>query len=666
MIGSKSVLKLATYFLVLMTGSFAAANVPPISCEQVLSSQSASSTDSILSSNLGIDHIAGSDQPMQFRVVDSKFLAVKNAINSVAHFIVGKAVNIKALNKVTVDFLADKSADPYFVKLARAFQLKYTVDLEALEKLIPKTGPVIITANHPRNGSEAIALAAAISKVRPDLKVAINMLLENYPGLADNAIFLNSYGGEAAVNYNRARIRQMHEHLAANGLLIIFASGDVSVKAPGSSALPADLEWRNGVAAMVAKFPHVQIVPTYIGGQASNSYYKVRRWGIGLFTTIFNVREMFTNIGADFPITFSPPILGTELLTMFGDGKIEMMRYLRARTYAMAQNTAPADVRLLEEIPDLENATAGVTPEMYHKSIRDDLDANAKVIHSDASAGKEAGILVYLLDGKDMSDAVLAELGRSREEAFRSVGEGSGKPLDVDEYDSKSKHFIAIDAKSNRIIGAYRLRQVDQAQGPIYTSGQFAHQEFLRERGYRMVELSRSFVNVKASPKSRRALQNIWKGITNFLTENPQYRYLIGAVSISNAYSPAAKYLMLSYLRRKIDPTVSKGISGYHPIDIPVQFKEEIELVASRITSLSELNKLVVALDGKSIPLLLYSYDKFGGKYLAFDFDKLFNSIDGLILVDLLSPEARAEAANQFGENWTRYREEALKIENKK
>ena len=50
---------------------------------------------------------------------------------------------------------------------------------------IPRTGPVLIVANHPLGGLEGVAISKVISDVRPDLKVLTNELLRSVPELAD-------------------------------------------------------------------------------------------------------------------------------------------------------------------------------------------------------------------------------------------------------------------------------------------------------------------------------------------------------------------------------------------------------------------------------------------------------------------------------------------------
>jgi len=54
----------------------------------------------------------------------------------------------------------------------------------------------------------------------------------------------------------------------------------------------------------------------------------------------------------------------------------------------------------------------------------------------------------------------MLEVGRLREMAFRDAGAGTGKKVDIDEFDVgdiKYKQLIVWDPKNEEIIGGYRF-----------------------------------------------------------------------------------------------------------------------------------------------------------------------------------------------------------------
>ncbi|MFS4458541.1 lysophospholipid acyltransferase family protein [Bdellovibrio sp. HCB2-146] len=643
--------RLPVHFLVAGTLASGLFLTPPAfsanKCAELFSEKQAA----ILALKLGVRQTGNANRPMGLQVVESRYKIVQETINAFATWVLGKSIRLDVINDVAKKFLADQSSDPYFVRLARAFDLRTSVDEATLAKNIPATGGGIVVLNHPRNGSDGIAVAAAISKIRPDAKVAMTLFLENVPGMSENAIFLNPYGGPKARQYNASRMKEMEDHIRAGGLVVIFASGEVSLKDPGSNLKPVDPEWKSGVARLIQAVPEAQVIPTYVGGEASRGFYEVRKKGLGLKTTIFHVRELANNVSREFPLSFAPPVAAKDLIEMFGTNTKEMTRYLRGRTYIMNEQTS---LRAKNEVT--RQRTEEIAQPKDAAMIHADIQKTGQLIFADP----KKAINVYAVDGAKMSIDVWHDLGIAREKSFSVVGEGTGKSMDIDPFDRHYVHIIAVDTNNNKMLGAYRVGRVDQIMAEkgiegLYSYKFFEHQALIAKHGSQMLELGRSFVDFEAGAKAIIALDRLWKGVSSYVALNPHYRYMIGPVSISNAYSTTSKLLILSYLKQRMEPELSKVTVGRTPIEFSSQFQAEIDAVAARIPDLKELNKLVVNLDGNAIPPLLTSYGKLGAKYLAFDRDKEFNTVDGLILVDLLSKDAADEASKHFGEHWDAY-----------
>ena len=153
---------------------------------------------------------------------------------------------------------------------------------------------------------------------------------------------------------------------------------------------------------------------------------------------------------------------------------------------------------------------------------------------------------------------VLHEIGRLREVTFRQVGEGSGKPIDLDRFDDHYWHLFVWNRRANEVVGAYRLGPSDEilpASAPrVFTPASFstgsgrALTNFL-DRISPALELGRSFVRPEYQ-KTYAPLLLLWKGIGQFLIRNPQYKLLFGPVSISNGYTAASRQLMVKFSER--------------------------------------------------------------------------------------------------------------------
>ena len=72
---------------------------------------------------------------------------------------------------------------------------------------IPASGPLLVVANHPFGGVEGMALAQALRRRRPDLRILANYLLGRVAELAPLMIAVNPFSGSQAVRQNRRPLR---------------------------------------------------------------------------------------------------------------------------------------------------------------------------------------------------------------------------------------------------------------------------------------------------------------------------------------------------------------------------------------------------------------------------------------------------------------------------
>jgi putative hemolysin len=254
----------------------------------------------------------------------------------------------------------------------------------------------------------------------------------------------------------------------------------------------------------------------------------------------------------------------------------------------------------------------------------------------------DKGFCVYRGQGKDIPD-LMQELGRLREETFRTVGEGTGLARDLDRFDDHYDHFFAWDKSKREISGAYRIGRVDEllkkfGSDGVYTNI-FFHLEplFATDFAEGTLEAGRSFV--RAEYQRGITLLIIWAALGRFIAKNPQYKYLMGPVSISNEFHENSKHLMVSYLMK------------YHPHEksalvvpkTPPKFEsnlapEELTALVDAALDLNSLQEFVRHAEGDpkaQIPQLIKLYLELGVRFLAFNKDDDFNSIDGLILLDI-------------------------------
>jgi len=108
------------------------------------------------------------------------------------------------------------------------------------------------------------------------------------------------------------------------------------------------------------------------------------------------------------------------------------------------------------------------------------------------------------------------------------------------------------DEEADKIVGAYRVGKGDEILNEYGLKGFYLQSLFRMSKKFQPVlqeslELGRSFI-VKEYQRKPMPLFLLWKGILYFLLKNPQSRYLIGPVSISNKYSDLSKDLIIKFI----------------------------------------------------------------------------------------------------------------------
>jgi hypothetical protein len=278
-----------------------------------------------------------------------------------------------------------------------------------------------------------------------------------------------------------------------------------------------------------------------------------------------------------------------------------------------------------------------------------EVQAEAEFIHRRGAIASQ-GRFDALLAAAWEIPATLHEIGRLREIAFRMVGEGTGRALDLDRFDASYLHLYLWDREARRIAGAYRLGCTDvllAAGGPeaLYTSTLFRFEkpflDFLRPS----LELGRSFV-APDYQKSIHPLGLLWRGIGRFVAERPRYARLFGPVSISRDYSSLSKDLIVGFMRDHCgDARFADWIRPLNPYQPagPAEGK-----VSPCLKSIAEVSAEVSRMepDGKGLPVLLRQYLKLSATLLEFNVDPDFSdALDALVLVDLRrAPQAMLQS----------------------
>jgi putative hemolysin len=494
-----------------------------------------------------------------------------------------------------------------FIEAAlKHLDVRYTVDQVERER-IPVSGRVLIIANHPSGALDAMALMHFIGSIRRDVKIVANDMLSEVEAVRDLLLPVQILGGKPHPD----SLSAIEQALQKEQCVVVFPAGEVSrLRWNGI----VDSKWRQGFLRF-AKNTATAVVPVKIYARNSMFFYGAS----ALFKPIGTVllpREIFSRKGSRISLRIGLPIdIKKETDSTFD------LHSIRQALYAIGSRN--------------ESAAPGVQP-LVHPVER------ARLI----SDLKSMNLLGQTPDGKKIycgrlgSDApLLREIGRLRELSFRAVGEGTGKCVDVDAFDTWYEHIVLWDSNECEIAGAYRVARgndvyLEKGRAGFYTASLFNYPCEVLARLAEGMELGRSFVTPKYW--GSRSLDYLWIGIGAYLKQYPDIRYLFGPVSMSAAMPIAAREQMVAYYQKYYGDGKNNVIAN-HPFRYLAQAPQFIDLDAE--ASFKCLKANLDAL-GARVPTLYKQYTELcepgGAHFLSFGVDPDFNNaVDGLIEVDL-------------------------------
>lgn len=258
---------------------------------------------------------------------------------------------------------------------------------------------------------------------------------------------------------------------------------------------------------------------------------------------------------------------------------------------------------------------------------------------------------IYIIDAQNAPNTML-EIGRLRELTFRSAGGGTGKSVDIDEYDTGEvpfKQLLVWNSENEEIISAYRFIvgkdvPLDENGYPHTPTSKLFHfsDEFIRDYWPYCIELGRSFVrpNYQATSNLREglfALDNIWDGLGTLIVDYPECKYFMGKMTLYRDYNQKAKNLLMKFMA-----THFKGderlVHAVNPSDIDPSI---YEIPSQPITSEEEfkeafrqMNKEILDM-GISIPPLIKTYLSLSPTigYFGISENRAFGNVDEICIL---------------------------------
>src|SRR5262245_51076473 len=434
--------------------------------------------------------------------------------------------------------------------LLNEMQIKLRVAPEELAA-IPRSGPVLVVSNHPFGILDGAILGALLLRVRPDVKILTNYLVASIGELAKHCIYLDPFAKADSRRVNIAGLRQAVSHLKSGGMLAMFPAGEVSHWQFRHGEI-TDPDW-NTDTARLARMTGATVLPVLFEGRNSVSFH-----ALGLIhpklRTIQLPKEFLNKVGKEIKIAIGTPVPVERIRRIPSDP--QATSYLRWRTYLLGRRVrldaeAPKKPAFLLKSINVVNFVKHHPPQAVAAVVDPpDAQAVAAEIEQLGAAGEmdeNRDFRVFVADGANIAQCLI-EIGRQREIAFREAGEGTGKCLDLDRFDSYYKHLILWSKKDNRIAGGYRFANTGEVlrrqglQGLYTTSLFWIDPEFFQNTGPAL-ELGRSFV-CHEYQRQYGSLLMMWRGIGSYLSQHPETAVLFGPVSMSSTYRRTSRELL--------------------------------------------------------------------------------------------------------------------------
>uniref|UniRef100_UPI004047D185 lysophospholipid acyltransferase family protein n=1 Tax=Aliarcobacter sp. TaxID=2321116 RepID=UPI004047D185 len=494
------------------------------------------------------------------------------------------------------------------------FDFDYTVSSSDLQN-IPTSGKVVIIANHPLGGLDALCLLRLISQVRKDVKIVANDFLAGFEALNSLLIPIDNY----KLRQSKNDIKKIYEALNNEEAIIIFPAGEVSRATTKGIKDPA---WNKGFLNF-AQNSNAPILPIYLDAKNSKTFYTISVIN-KTFSTLLLSHEMFNKKSKRIGVKVGQ-IIPNENIAPKGIDKKFLLNLYRKHLYSLKKGK--------KSFFETQSAIA-------HPVSRIDLlnELKKSKLIGQTNDGKK----IFLYDYTEDS-IVLKELGRLREVSFRKVGEGVNKKRDTDKYDIYYQHIILWDENDLEIVGSYRIGNSDFIFKNIGVKGFYSNNLFKYNEDFtpylsNSIELGRSFVQPKYW--GTRALDYLWFGIGAYLKNNPNIKYMFGPVSMSATFPTVAKDMMIFYYSHyfKEEENLVEAKTPYQYSNNISEIKELFDLEDKKKDF--KFLKSTLANISVSIPTLYKQYSEItedgGIKFLSFNIDKNFGDcIDGFILVEV-------------------------------
>ncbi|WP_299953622.1 lysophospholipid acyltransferase family protein [uncultured Roseobacter sp.] len=212
---------------------------------------------------------------------------------------------------------------------------RYGLSLDVVSgslKNIPRTGPLIMIANHPYGILDGLMMGHILARTRGDFRILANSVFRKAEDLNRVILPISFETTKDALALNIATRKTALDYLRDGGAIGIFPGGTVSTAARPFSR-PMDPGWRSFTARMIGK-SGATVLPVYFDGHTSRLFQIASHMHSTLRMGLL-IKEFRKRVDAPVRIAVGQPIGRDVLDPLAKDGKA-MMDFLRKATYELS------------------------------------------------------------------------------------------------------------------------------------------------------------------------------------------------------------------------------------------------------------------------------------------------------------------------------------------
>jgi putative hemolysin len=544
-------------------------------------------------------------------------------------WIILRILRISAINKI-YDNNKNKADLDFLNGILDACKIKFEIPEEDLKR-IPKEGPFITISNHPLGGIDGVLLLKLLIEKRTDYKIVANFLLQRVAPLKPYVMPVNPFETRKDAKSSIAGVKSALLHLREGKPLGIFPAGEVSTHKDGK--LNVDKPWEEGAVKLIKK-ANVPVIPIYFHAKNSRLFYFLSKFSDTLRTAKLP-SEIIQQRGRVIKVRIGKPISVKDQNAY--KALPDFYKFIRRKTYMLANPFEKSNRLISSQKIKIKKATKKISLQRNSDLFIAEVDAlretNSRLLQS-------KNYEVFFASAKEIPN-LIHEIGRLREITFRAIGEGTNKEVDLDKFDNYYHHLLLWDAVAEKLVGAYRMglgKEIYKKYGikGFYVQSLFRIEPELHQMMDNTIEMGRAFIIDEYQQKPM-PLFLLWKGIVHVTLRYPEYKYLMGGVSISNQFSDFSKSLMIEFMKSHYyDPYIAQYIRPKKEYKVKLKDGDKDFVFDASKADMQKFDKIIDEIEPGilRIPVLIKKYVKQNARLVAFNVDPKFNNaIDGLMYI---------------------------------